>query len=50
MTNIPGDLKYTKTHEWIRFSEGKALIGITDHAQKELTDIEHIVADLAEMM
>jgi glycine cleavage system H protein len=39
MDNIPSDLKYTKSHEWVRFSDGKAVIGITDHAQQELTDI-----------
>ena len=40
--NIPGDLKYTKDHEWIR-SEGKeAYVGITDYAQGELGDIVFI--------
>jgi glycine cleavage system H protein len=38
-TNIPEDLKYTKTHEWIRFNGTHAVVGITDHAQHELTDI-----------
>ena len=38
--NIPDDLKYTKTSEWIRVEDGnKGRIGITDYAQKELTDI-----------
>jgi glycine cleavage system H protein len=38
--NIPEDLKYTKTSEWIRVEDGnKGRIGITDYAQKELTDI-----------
>ena len=32
-------LKYTKTHEWVKLSGTKAKIGITDHAQHELTDI-----------
>src|SRR4030042_1126873 len=32
-------LKYTKTHEWIKLTGTKAKIGITDHAQHELTDI-----------
>jgi glycine cleavage system H protein len=32
-------LKYTKTHEWVKLSGTKAKIGITDHAQQELTDI-----------
>jgi glycine cleavage system H protein len=32
-------LKYTETHEWIRIDGNYAIIGITDHAQSELTDI-----------
>ena len=32
-------LKYTKTHEWVKLAGAKAKIGITDHAQHELTDI-----------
>jgi glycine cleavage system H protein len=39
MSNIPSDLKYTKSHEWVRVSGDMATIGITDHAQQELTDI-----------
>jgi len=39
MANIPSDLKYTKSHEWVRVSGDTATIGITDHAQHELTDI-----------
>lgn len=37
--NIPKDLKYTKTHEWIKTNGNTARIGITDFAQHELTDI-----------
>jgi glycine cleavage system H protein len=33
------DLKYTKLHEWIKIKDDIAVIGITDHAQAELTDI-----------
>jgi len=33
------DLKYTKEHEWIKIKGDVAVIGITDHAQSELTDI-----------
>ena len=33
------DLKYTKTHEWVKLTGNKAKIGLTDHAQHELTDI-----------
>lgn len=39
MSKIPADLKYAKTHEWVRVSDNLATIGITDHAQHELTDI-----------
>ena len=39
MSNVPSDLKYAKSHEWVRVSGDTATIGITDHAQHELTDI-----------
>ncbi|MGA3163740.1 MAG: glycine cleavage system protein GcvH [Verrucomicrobiota bacterium] len=39
MSKIPSDLKYTKSHEWVRVSGDTATVGITDHAQHELTDI-----------
>jgi glycine cleavage system H protein len=39
MANVPSDLKYAKSHEWVRVSGDTATIGITDHAQHELTDI-----------
>jgi glycine cleavage system H protein len=39
MSNIPSDLKYAKSHEWVRVSGDTATIGISDHAQAELTDI-----------
>jgi len=39
MSNVPSDLKYTKSHEWVRVNGNTATIGITDHAQHELTDI-----------
>ena len=39
MSNIPSDLKYAKSHEWVRVSGDTAVVGITDHAQAELTDI-----------
>ena len=38
--NIPADLKYTKSHEWIRAdADGNVTIGITDHAQELLGDV-----------
>jgi glycine cleavage system H protein len=40
MSNVPLDLKYATTHEWVRVeADGTARVGITDHAQAELTDI-----------
>jgi glycine cleavage system H protein len=39
MSNIPSDLRYAKSHEWVRVSGDTATIGITDHAQHELTDV-----------
>ena len=43
MSQVPGDLKYTKDHEWIREESGeKFQIGITDYAQGALGDIVYI--------
>lgn len=40
MNNIPKDLRYADSHEWVRLeADGTATVGITDHAQAELTDI-----------
>lgn len=40
MSNVPTDLKYTKSHEWVRvLPEGIAEIGISDHAQEALGDL-----------
>ena len=38
-SQVPGDLKYAKSHEWVRVSGDTATVGITDHAQHELTDV-----------
>jgi glycine cleavage system H protein len=38
----PEDLHYTKQHEWVRYSEGAGMVGITDYAQKELGDIVYV--------
>jgi len=38
-SNIPADLKYAKSHEWVRVEGDVATVGITDHAQHELTDV-----------
>ena len=37
--NIPDDLKYAETHEWIRIEGDVGTVGISDHAQEELSDI-----------
>ena len=37
--NVPEDLKFAETHEWIRVDSDIGTVGITDHAQAELTDI-----------
>ena len=42
MSNIPEELKYTKSHEWVRVDNDMVTIGITDHAQGELTDIVYV--------
>jgi glycine cleavage system H protein len=40
--NVPIDLRYAKTHEWIRSDGDSVTVGITDHAQAELTDIVYV--------
>jgi glycine cleavage system H protein len=43
MSEIPGDLKYTKSHEWVRIDEDDLItVGITDHAQAALGDMVFI--------
>ena len=42
MSDIPGDLQYVKSHEWVRIEDGIATIGITDHAQDALNDIVYV--------
>jgi glycine cleavage system H protein len=39
MANVPEDLSFTKSHEWVRIAGETATVGITDHAQHELTDV-----------
>ena len=38
-SKIPPDLKYANSHEWVRFDGQVGTVGITDHAQHELTDV-----------
>jgi glycine cleavage system H protein len=40
--NVPGELSYTKTHEWVRREGDIATVGITEHAQDELGDVVFI--------
>ncbi|PYK03735.1 MAG: glycine cleavage system protein GcvH [Verrucomicrobia bacterium] len=40
--NVPDDLLYTESHEWIKREGGKVRVGITDHAQSELTDVVYV--------
>jgi glycine cleavage system H protein len=40
--NVPDDLLYTESHEWVRREGDKIRVGITDHAQAELTDVVYI--------
>jgi glycine cleavage system H protein len=43
MSEIPGDLKFLKSHEWVRIDgEGKATVGISDHAQGLLGDLVYV--------
>jgi glycine cleavage system H protein len=40
--NVPDDLLYTESHEWIRREGENVRVGITDHAQAELTDVVYV--------
>ena len=42
MSTIPENLRYTKDHEWTRVEGSRATIGITDHAQEQLTDVVYV--------
>ncbi len=43
MSETPGDLKYSRNHEWARANEdGSVTIGITDHAQDQLGDLVYV--------
>jgi glycine cleavage system H protein len=45
MSDVPGDLKYTKSHEWVREEDdGSVIVGITDHAQSALGDLVFVEA------
>jgi glycine cleavage system H protein len=40
--NVPEDLLYTESHEWIRREGDNIRVGISDHAQSELTDVVYV--------
>lgn len=42
MSEIPEGLRYSKDHEWAKVDGSRARIGITDHAQQELTDVVYV--------
>jgi glycine cleavage system H protein len=42
MSQIPAELKYSKSHEWVKVEGDTATIGITDHAQEELGDVVYV--------
>ena len=52
MSELPNDLKYTKTHEWVRVEDdGTITIGITDHAQETLGDLVFLeLPDLGQLV
>jgi glycine cleavage system H protein len=39
---VPSELRYTKSHEWVKVEGNDLVVGITDHAQSELTDIVYV--------
>jgi len=40
--NVPDDLQYASTHEWLRLDGAEGTVGISDHAQAELTDVVYV--------
>ena len=43
MSDLPADLKYTRSHEWVRANDdGTVTVGITDHAQEQLGDLVYV--------
>lgn len=43
MSNVPADLRYAKSHEWVKTAgDGTATVGITDYAQNSLGDITYV--------
>jgi glycine cleavage system H protein len=42
MTNVPSDLRYTKTHEWVKTDGDVVEVGVDDYAQEQLGDITYL--------
>ncbi len=42
MSNVPDQLRYAASHEWIRVDHGVGTVGVTDHAQHELSDVVYV--------
>lgn len=42
MSKIPDQLRYAASHEWIKVEDGIGTVGITDHAQQELSDVVYV--------
>lgn len=42
MSEIPTELRYLSSHEWVRVEDGVATVGITDHAQKAMGDLVYV--------
>jgi glycine cleavage system H protein len=46
--NVPSDLKYTKSDEWIRVEGNEATLGVTDYAQDQLSDVVFVEVTVAD--
>ncbi len=42
MSNIPAELRYSASHEWVKVDAGTGTVGISDHAQSELSDVVYV--------
>ena len=42
MSNVPDQLRYAASHEWIKVEDGAGTVGISDHAQHELSDVVYV--------
>jgi glycine cleavage system H protein len=42
MSNVPDQFRYATSHEWIRVENGVGTVGVSDHAQNELSDVVYV--------